>query len=263
MTGARSIVILSFAFTSAAADLNTLSADERAAGWRLLFDGKSLAGWLDPATRNPPGDSWRINAGVLVGKKNPRILEDLTTVDSFRDFEFMFDWRVEAGGNSGVKYRAWESVFLTFDKPGWSDGKVGERATLRPDQYGQIYNVAYEFQLLDDERHPDAKNGADRRTGALYGFRAPTIPANAQGGQWHTARLVVSGSRVEHWNDGVSLLSADLQDPEIIANVQKRWARRPNVWQKFLEMRDKPAPISLQNHGDSVVEFRNLKLRTR
>ena len=252
-----------FAITGAAADLNTLSSNERAAGWRLLFDGRSFAGWQDPGSRNPPGDSWQVRDGSLVAKKNPRILEDLTTVDSFRDFEFVFDWRIEPGGNSGVKYRRWESVFLMFEKPGWEDGKVGDRTALRPNQYGQTYNIAYEFQLLDDERHPDAKNGSDRRTGALYYFRAPAIPANAQAGQWHSARLVVKGSHVEHWNNSVSLLSADLQDPEIVANVQKRWGKHAAVWQKFLESPGKPAPLSLQNHGDSVVEFRNLKIRTR
>jgi hypothetical protein len=259
----RSFLILSFAITCAAADLNTLSVEERAAGWRLLFDGRSFAGWQDPAARTPPGDSWQIRDGALVAKKNPRILEDLTTIESFRDFELVFDWRVEPGGNSGVKYRAWDSVFLTFENPGWEDGKVGDRSSLSPNQYGQTYNVAYEFQLLDDERHPDAKNGFDRRTGALYGFRAPTIPADAQAGKWHTGRLVVSGSHVEHWNDSVSLLSADLHDPEIIANVESRWGKHVTVLRKLRESRGKPAPLSLQNHGDSVVEFRNLKIRTR
>ena len=259
----RWCLILSFASSCLAAELNTLSPNERSAGWRLLFDGKSFAGWRNPAVRTPPGDSWQIRNGALAAKKNPRILEDLTTVESFGNFEFLFDWRLELGGNSGVKYRTWESVFLIFDKPGWEDGEEGDRAALRPNQYGQTYNVAYEFQLLDDERHPDAKNGPDRRTGALYGFRAPATPARAPAGQWHTARLIVNGPNVEHWNDGVRLLSADLQDPEIIANVNKRWARHAGVWQKFLESTGKPAPLSLQNHGDSGVEFRNLKIRTR
>jgi hypothetical protein len=162
-----------------------------------------------------------------------------------------------------VKYRGWDSAFLVHEQPGWDHGKLGERGLLGPQQRGQTYNVAFEFQLLDDERHPDARNGADRRTAALYGVRAPMGPANAIAGQWHTGRLLVKGSHVEHWIDGTLRLSADLQDPDVIAKVKERWSRIDNVWRNFMQRAGKPAPISLQNHGDSVVEFRNLKIRTR
>jgi hypothetical protein len=170
----------------AGADLNVLTAQERTDGWRLLFDGKTFAGWNDPALRQPAGDSWFIRDGGLIAKKDPRILEDLTTAESFHDFELMFEWRLEPGGNSGVKYRAWDSAFLVHEQPGWDRGRLGERGSLLPNQRGQTYIVGFEFQLLDDERHPDAKNGADRRTGALYGIRAPEAPANAKPGEWHT-----------------------------------------------------------------------------
>jgi hypothetical protein len=245
------------------AGLNTLTDEERAAGWRLLFDGKTFAGWNDPAASQPAGDSWTIRDGALVAQKNPRILEDLTTAESFQDFELFFDWRIQPGGNSGVKYRVWDSVFLLHEKPGWDHGKLGERAALGANERGQTYLVSLEFQLLDDERHPDAKNGADRRAGALYAFREPVAPANAPAGEWHTGRLVVRGSHVEHWIDGTQLLSGDFQDPETMERIKKRWSRHESVWRKFLERAGKPSPIALQNHGDSVVEFHNLKIRTR
>jgi hypothetical protein len=227
-----------------------------------FFDGKTFAGWNDPTTKQPAGDSWSIRDGALVARKDPRILEDLTTVESFGNFEFMFEWRLEPSGNSGVKYRAWDSAFLIHDKPGWENGKLGEHGSLREDQRGQTYIVAFEFQLLDDERHPDAKNGPDRRTGALYAVRAPVGTANANPGQWHTGLLKVDGSHIEHRINGRKQLSADLQAADVIENVKERWSRIDSVWRHFLERAGKASPIALQNHGDSVAEFRNLKIRT-
>jgi hypothetical protein len=258
-----SFLHLLVAMHSVAADVNVITAEERKAGWRLLFDGKTFAGWNNPADRNPAGDSWSIRNGALIAKKDPRILEDLTTVESFGDFELMFEWRLEPGGNSGVKYRTWDSAFLIHDKPGWDHGPVGERGSLRDSQRGQTYIVGFELQLLDDERHPDAKNGRDRRTGALYGVRAPIGSANANAGQWHTGLLKLTGSNVEHWIDGTQQLSADLHSPEVIGKVRERWSRIDSVWRHFQERRGEASPIALQNHGDSVVEFRNLKIRTR
>jgi hypothetical protein len=257
------VLLISAVAACAAGEPNTLTDAERAAGWRLLFDGRSFAGWNDPRQRTPACDSWIIHDGALVARKDPRVLEDLTTLESFRDFELAFEWRLEAGGNSGVKYRSWDSVFLVHDRPGWDYGKPGERAALRDDQRGQTYIVAFEFQLLDDERHPDARNGLDRRTGALYGLRAPSIAAGGKAGEWRSAKLLVEGSRVEHWVDGVKVMAADLRDPDIAEKVQQRFARHPDILRRFLESAGRPTPIALQNHGDSVVEFRNVKIRPR
>src|SRR5258708_1634896 len=94
-------VIFGFADLVFAADPNALSAAEKTAGWRQLFDGKSLTGWRSLKTETP-GAGWRVNDGVLVtaGKAG-----DLVTVGEFADFELSLEWKISEGGNSGVIYR--------------------------------------------------------------------------------------------------------------------------------------------------------------
>ncbi len=92
-----------FPATSIAAD-NELTAAEKAAGWRLLFDGKSYDNWVDLSKKSPPGDSFVIEDGCLKAVAHPKITEDLFTQDTFADFELAFDWKISPAGNSGVKY---------------------------------------------------------------------------------------------------------------------------------------------------------------
>ena len=91
---------------------NQLSAQEKASGWQLLFDGRTFAGWEDPAKKSPPGDSFVIVDGCLKATARPRISEDLFTTDTYRDFELEFEWKIAPAGNSGVKYRIQDRVFL-------------------------------------------------------------------------------------------------------------------------------------------------------
>ena len=80
---------------------NTLTDDEKKAGWVLLFDGKSLDHWRDPRKLDPPSDSWALEDGSIKALAHPRINEDLFSADTYRDFEFQWDWRISQGGNSG------------------------------------------------------------------------------------------------------------------------------------------------------------------
>ncbi len=244
------------------ADPNTLTPQEQAAGWKLLFDGKTFEHWFDPATKTPSGDSWTIEDGCFVAKREPRILEDLATIDGFRDFEFIFEFKLAPGGNSGIKYHVWDAVFFIHEQPGWINGKRGVRADLRSEQRGQTYTLALEFQLIDDEKHQDASRGPSRRSGSLYRFLPPEQPANAAAGQWHSGRLVVRGSHIEHSINGVRLLSADIAKPELYETIKKYWWSPSGTWDHYDDRVVQPSPIVLQNHGDSVVSFRNLKIRT-
>src|SRR5882724_7920904 len=101
--------------------------------------------------------------------------------------------------------------------------------------------------VIDDEKHPDALKGPSRRTGALYAFIAPEPPAGAAAGKWHTGRLVVRNSRIEHWVNGVRLLAADVAEPEVYAMIKKRWSGIRGAWDHYDERAEKPSPISLQN----------------
>src|ERR1039458_2042801 len=89
------------AVLAAAAADNQLTAEEKAAGWRLLFDGKSYAGWEDPARKSPPGEWFAIEDGCIRSLPHPKIEEDLFTLETFQDFEMEFDWRISPGGNRG------------------------------------------------------------------------------------------------------------------------------------------------------------------
>jgi hypothetical protein len=240
---------------------NRLKPEETAAGWRLLFDGKSFANWRDPNGMKPASDSWTIRDGCLVAVRDPRLLDDLETEDTFNDFELSFEWRVDPGGNSGIKYHIWENVFLLHTEPGYLSGKVSQRAALQPDQRGQTYNIGYEFQLIDDARHPDAARGTNRRTGALYGILPPSEPAGAEAGQWHRGLLVVKKGDVQHWVNGRQVLTANLGSAEIREAVRGRWGRFPEVVKNWEAKAGEGSSIALQNHGDSVVMFRNVKVR--
>src|SRR5579884_1067986 len=81
---------------------NSLTAQEKADGWVLLFDGKTMNGWADPRAMSPPGDAWTIEDGCLKATPHPRIEEDLLSKDTFRDFELQWDWRISPAGNSGL-----------------------------------------------------------------------------------------------------------------------------------------------------------------
>src|SRR5580658_1338784 len=100
-----------FAAAAFAAD-NQLTASEKAEGWRLLFDGSSYANWIDPSEKSPPGDLFAIEDGCLRAVAHPKITEDLFTRDTFGDFELVFDWKISPAGNSGVKYRIQDHLYV-------------------------------------------------------------------------------------------------------------------------------------------------------
>ena len=99
-------------------DGNALTPEEKAAGWTLLFDGKTMHGWDDPRMKSPPGDAWTIEDGCLKANRNPRITEDLFSQDTFTDFELMLEWRISPRGNSGVKYRIQDHWFIAPKESG-------------------------------------------------------------------------------------------------------------------------------------------------
>lgn len=92
---------------------NALSAKERAEGWQLLFDVKTMTHWINPADEKPRGDAWSIDDGCLKATSHPRITEDLVSQRKYRDFELQWDWKIAPGGNSGVKYRIQRFVVLS------------------------------------------------------------------------------------------------------------------------------------------------------
>jgi len=252
-----------------AAEPNTLTPKEQAAGWQLLFDGSTFAGWQ---TYSPPTDAWVIEDGTLKTVPGAKIRDDLVTEATFTDFEMVFEWRISEAGHSGVKYRVQDQAVLqrgrenpdlrTFEDRVADQlaSRRGVRNEFDPKQGGEVYNIGFEYQLIDNERHPDALRGEDRTTGALYSIQGPTTDATRPPGEFNQSRIVVRGNRVEHWLNGVRVLEFDLKSPQVGEGLAGRWGAGSEVYRLLTEQPKRACPVVLQFHGDEVW-FRNIKIR--
>lgn len=267
----RLLALLLLASACIPAADNTLTPEEKRQGWKLLFDGATMNGWLDPAKKDKPGNAWAVSDGALHTVLKPTIEEDLITAKSYRDFELLFDWKLSERGNTGLKYRIQRTLFVDNTKvrkgPNGFEGILGrelaspasDRTKLADGAKAFVYTIGFEFQLLDDERHADARNGASRQTGALYSMIPASAKAAHPAGDWNTSRLVVRGQHIEHWINGVKVLDGTLEDERVRAAAAKRWGPAPEI-RDALSQPKPEGPISLQHHGD-LVWFKNLKLR--
>jgi 3-keto-disaccharide hydrolase len=232
MTRALFIAALAVAVAATlhAADTpNTLTNEERAEGWKLLFDGTTTTGWRGYKKDIVP-EGWQVVDGAiaLTGKS----VGDLITVDEYENFEFTFEWKISPKGNSGVFY-------LVQEKP----------------ELKNTYNSGPEYQVLDNEGHPDARNGPDRFAGANYALQAPTKSDTRPVGQWNQSRIVKNGAHVEHWLNGEKVVEYELWSDAWKAQVAKS---------KFNAMpaygTAKKGHLALQDHGNPV-SFRSLKIK--
>ncbi len=208
-----------------AAPLNTLTPEERAAGWRLLFDGKTTAGWRGWKMDSMPS-GWQVVDGTL---KRVKPAADIITKEKFRNFELSLEWNIAKNGNSGVFYRASEDD-------------------------NAIYWSAPEMQVLDDVGHPD---GQSRLTaaGADYGLYPSPAGVVKGPGQWNQVRLVVNGNHVEHWLNSVKVVEYELGSPDWEAKVKaSKFASHAHYG------RNAEGYIGLQEH-EYPVAFRNIKIR--
>ncbi len=203
---------------------NTLSAEERAAGWKMLFDGTSLAGWRSLKTE-APGAGWKVVDGALT---TPGKAGDLVTAGEFGDFELKAEWKVAEGSNSGIIYRV----------------GLDENAT---------YRTGPEYQVLDNVKAEDNKQ-PNHLAAALYDLVAPPKDFTKPVGEWNSARIVVRGWHVEHWLNGQKTVDVDLASPEGNALIA---GSKFKTMPKFATLLR--GHIALQDHGD-VVSFRNVKL---
>ncbi|HSI76999.1 MAG TPA: DUF1080 domain-containing protein [Lunatimonas sp.] len=218
---------------------NTLTAHEKDRGWKLLFDGKSNSGWRGTKQEAFPTAGWSIRDGMMVieaaqeGSPRPG---DIITQERFSAFDLSFDFRLTEGANSGVKY------FVTL-----SDGNVGSALGL-------------EYQVLDDERHPDAKQGIDgnRTLASLYDLiTAPKEPRFVQPiGEWNKGRVIAyPNNKVEHYLNGVKVLEYE-RGSESYRNLVAG-SKYKNI-KNFGEADE--GYILLQDHSDEV-HYRNIKIR--
>ena len=237
---------LSCAFAATAAQSpNQLTDAERAAGWRLLFDGASLAGWRGLGYDSVPTAHWRVVDGAIAKIPNAKVRRqtdgqpaaggDLMTIDAFRNFELAFEWRVTPGANSGVKYNVSEELSLAH---------ATNHAAL-----------GFEYQVLDDVLHPDNKI-ATHLAGSLYDIMPPSGAKRLRPvGEWNSARIVLRGNHGEHWLNGVKVVEFELGTPRLDSLLDtSKYKPIPG----FAERRR--GHIILQDHGDEVY-FRSIKIR--
>jgi len=203
-----------------------LTAEQRAAGWRSLFDGTNTSAWRGYKDQSFPA-GWTIVDGVLTKSTSS---PDLVTKDKFGNFELAFDWKIAPGGNAGVFYRGTE-------------------------EYDHIYWSAPEYQLLDDAGHAD---GRSRLTSAGADYAVYPSPAGVvkPAGEWNSSLIVANGNRVQHWMNGQKLLEYDVGSPDWVAKVKAS---------KFVEYPHYGlAPsgyIGLQGDHDGQLWLRNIRIR--
>lgn len=206
--------------------LNQLTTDERDAGWRLLFDGRSLDGWRVYRGQSQPG-AWIVSDGALT---KFQATDDILSRDQFGDFELELEWKLSKGGNAGIFYRATE-------------------------EYEKVYWSATEYQLLDDA---NARDGQNRLTsaGAAYGLYPAAEGIVKPAGQWNTTRIVAKGPHAEHWLNGQKLLEYEYGSPDWEAKVK---ASKFGEWPNY--GRATRGHVAVQGDHGGELALRNIRIR--
>lgn len=238
------LVVSIFALTIAAKaqDVrpNVLTEQEVREGWKLLWDGKTTEGWRGAKLSKFPDKGWSIKDGVLRVHKSGGAESanggDIVTVKKYKNFILKVDFKITPGANSGIKY------FVN------SDLNKGEGSA-----------IGCEFQILDDEKHPDAKLGVkgNRTLGSLYDL----IPSERGASfkfdmnDFNTAMVIVKGNHVEHWLNGVKVIEYERNTQ--MFNALVAYSKYKN-WPDFGNLSE--GNILLQDHGDEVF-FKNVKIK--
>lgn len=225
-------VVMCLPIASVAAEKpNTLSDAERKAGWKLLFDGATKAGWRGFHRDDWPG-VWEVEEGAIKRVKGRTGGGDLITADRYDDFELVLEYRIAPGGNSGIKYPV-------LERPG-RKGRGG---------------LGYELQIVDDAYHGDAKNPT-RTTGSLYDLIAPAATKVLRpAGEWNQLRLVHRARHIEHWLNGTKIVDFQRGSDDMKARIARSKYRDIKGFGEVTR-----GHLLLQDHGNEIA-FRSIKLR--
>jgi len=217
---------------------NTVSAEEVAQGWKLLWDGKTTNGWRGAKLTSFPSGGWKIEDGLL------KVLNsnggestnggDIVTIEKYKNFELSVDFKFTEGANSGIKY--------------FVDTELNK---------GEGSSIGCEFQILDDQKHPDAKLGVkgNRTIGSLYDLIPAPENKTVRKGEFNNARIVVKGNKVQHFLNHKLVVEYErnTQIWQALVNYSKY-----SIWPNFGNA--ETGNILLQEHGNEVW-FKNIKIK--
>jgi len=212
--------------TSLSALIVFTAASLQAGDFVSLFDGKSLAGWSGLDGKAPEA-GWVIAEGTLHlnGTKGGMLLSE----KEYTNFELEWDWKIEEGGNNGVKY--WVT-------------KVGGKEWL-----------GIEYQMIDDAKHPDGMKGGSRTTASIYDIKMPAADKPMKPvGEWNSSRVVVNAGKIQHWLNGALVCEADTTTEE--------WKQMiaGSKFKSKVGFAPGTGRIMLTDHGDKVW-FKGIRVR--
>lgn len=219
---------------------NKLLHSEELWGWQLLWDGSTTDGWRGAKLDSFPTSGWIIENGELIvmasGGGESEAGGDIVTLQEYDDFELQLEFKLTPGANSGIKY--------------YVDTELNR---------GSGSAIGLEFQILDDDLHPDAELGShegSRTLGSLYDLiQASPEKLVKPIGEWNHARILSKNDHVEHWLNDMKVLEYERKSPEYRNLVKES---KYKIWPNFGEAEQ--GPILLQDHGDRVA-FRNIKIK--
>lgn len=212
---------------------NELTKEEKNAGWKLLFDGKTLEGWK--IFKNLPGSSWEVSEGAICSMKpltdqNPDIISEAT----YENFELSIDWKLSPQGNSGIMY-------------------------LVTENNNNTYESGPEYQLIDDDNFPE-KIEDYQKSGANYAMQAPAVKALKPSNEWNHSVIIVNKGHVEHWLNDKKVVEYELWSDE--------WKKQKEAgkWKDVASYgAEKSGHIALQASHSGVnntgVCFKNIKIK--
>ena len=225
--------------------INTLTEQEKAEGWALLWNGFDFEGWRGVGLDAIPAGHWVVEDGAIrklaVGEV-PRQADgqpvqggDLMTAATFENFDLRFEWRISPAGNSGLKYNVSEDISKAFAP--------------------QHAAIGFEYQCLDDTADYQPAILPNQTTASLYDL----VPAGAKTlkpvGEFNESRVVFQGNHGEHWLNGAKVLEYELGSADLNSRVAaSKFKNIPDFAAK------RAGHIVLQDHG-SAVWFRNIKIR--
>lgn len=224
-----------------------LSKEEKEQGWELLFDGKTFTGWRGLGRDTVETNHWKVDNGMIHKLKNDDVPPlpngekinggDLMTIDTFRNFELSFEWKILSGGNSGIKYNVSEKISKT---------------------YGSGFNaLGFEYQILDDSApiYKDLK--PTQYTGALYEMYSPQNVQLKPAGGFNQGRILINGNHGEHWVNGVKVVEFEFATAGFDSLFRlSKYVKYPDFEKK------RSGHIVITNHSDESW-YRNIKIRRK